>query len=69
MEKTVISVAVVGVGPMKVQNPVPSYISKEIAGATTECCKAGTAITRTHVRDSVTRIVSSRFEIFKEVVD
>ena len=69
MEKTIISVAVCGSGPMKDKNPAVPYTPKEIAEAAIECCKAGAAITHIHVRDPETGIVCSRIELFKEVVD
>lgn len=69
MEKTIISVAVCGSGPMKDKNPAVPYTPKEIADAAIECCKAGAAITHIHVRDPETGIVCSRLELFKEVVD
>lgn len=69
MEKTIISVAVCGSGPMKDKNPAVPYTPKEIAEAAIECCKAGAAITHIHVRDPETGIVCSRLELFKEVVD
>lgn len=69
MEKTIISVAVCGSGPMKDKNPAVPYTPKEIADAAIECCRAGAAITHIHVRDPETGIVCSRLELFKEVVD
>ena len=65
MEETVISVAVVGSVAMKEKDPAASHTLKEIAGAATECCKAGTALTHIHVRYPVTGILSSRFELCK----
>ena len=69
MEKTVISVAVVGSHPTKKMNPAVPYTPKEIADAAIECSKAGAAITHIHVRDPETGIPCSRIELFKEVVD
>ena len=69
MDKTIISVAVVGSGPTKDMNPAVPYTPKEIADAAIECHKAGAAITHIHVRDPETGIVCSRIELFKEVVD
>ena len=69
MEKTIISVAVVGSGPTKEMNPAVPYTPVEIAEAAIECCKAGAAIAHIHVRDPETGIVCSRIELFKEVVD
>lgn len=69
MDKTIISVAVVGSGPTKDMNPAVPYTPKEIAEAAIECHKAGAAITHIHVRDPETGIVCSRIELFKEVVD
>ena len=51
MDKTIISVAVVGSGPTKDMNPAVPYTPKEIADAAIECHKAGAAITHIHVRD------------------
>ena len=69
MEKTIISVAVVGSAPTKDMNPAVPYTPKEIAEAAIECRKAGAAIVHIHVRDPDTGIVCSRFELFKEVFD
>ena len=69
MDKTIISVAVVGSGPTKEMNPAVPYTPKEIADAAIECHEAGAAITHIHVRDPETGIVSSRLELFAEVVD
>lgn len=69
MEKTIISVAVVGSQPTKEMNPAVPYTPKEIAHAAIECGKAGAAITHIHVRDPETGIVCSRIELFREVVD
>ena len=41
MEKTIISVAVCGSGPMKDKNPAVPYTPKEIAETAIECCKSG----------------------------
>ena len=41
MDKTIISVAVVGSGPTKDMNPAVPYTPKEIAEAAIECHKAG----------------------------
>lgn len=69
MEKTIISVAVVGSQPTKEMNPAVPYTPKEIAEAAIECGKAGAAIAHIHVRDPKSGIASSRIELFKEVVD
>ena len=69
MEKTIISVAVVGSQPTKRMNPAVPYTPKEIADAAIECSKAGAAISHIHVRDPETGIPCSRTELFKEVVD
>lgn len=69
MDKTIISVAVVGGGPTKEMNPAVPYTPKEIADAAIECCAAGAAITHIHVRDPDTGIVCSRIELFQEVVE
>ena len=66
MDKTIISVAVVGGGSTKEMNPAVPYTPKEIADAAIECCATGAAITHIHVRDPETGIVCSRFELFQE---
>ena len=45
MDKTIISVAVVGGGPTKEMNPAVTYTPKEIADAAIKCSAAGAAIT------------------------
>ena len=69
MEKTIISVAVVGAMPTKEMNPAVPYTPKEIAQAAIECCRVGAAITHIHVRDPETGVPCSRIELFREVVD
>jgi 3-keto-5-aminohexanoate cleavage enzyme len=69
MEKTIISVAVVGSNPTKEKNPAVPYTPKEIAQAAIECHRAGASIAHIHVRDPETGIVCSRIELFQEVVD
>ena len=69
MEKTIVSVAVVGSAPTREMNPAVPYTPKEIAEAAIECSQAGAAITHIHVRDLETGIVCSRLELFAEVVD
>ena len=69
MEKTIISVAVVGSSPTREMNPAVPYTPKEIAEAAVESGRAGAAIAHIHVRDPETGIVCSRIELFKEVVD
>ena len=69
MDKTIISVAVVGSRPTKEMNPAVPYSPQEIAEAAIDCRKAGAAIAHIHVRDPRTGIVCSRMELFAEVVD
>ncbi len=69
MEKTIISVAVVGSQPTKEMNPAVPYTPKEIAEAAIKCRKAGATIAHIHVRDPETGIVCPRIELFREVVD
>ncbi|MCH8294812.1 3-keto-5-aminohexanoate cleavage protein [Candidatus Poribacteria bacterium] len=69
MDKTIVSVAVVGSGPTKEMNPAVPYTPKEIAQAAIECCRAGAGIVHIHVRHPETGIPCSRIELFGEVVD
>ena len=69
MEKTIISVAVVGSGPTKEMNPAVPYTPEEIAQAAIESYYAGAAIAHIHVRDPKTGIPCSRLELFREVVE
>ncbi len=69
MEKTIISVAVVGSAPTKEMNPAVPYTPEEIAQAAIESHQAGAAIAHIHVRDPETGIPCSRIELFREVVE
>ena len=69
MEKTIISVAVVGSGPTKEMNPAVPYTPEEIAQAAIESHQAGAAIAHIHVRDPETGVPCSRLELFREVVE
>ena len=69
MAKTIITAAVVGSGATKEMNPAVPYTPKDIAQAAIECWRAGAAVTHIHVREPETGIVSSRLELFREVVD
>ena len=69
MAKTIITAAVVGSGATKEMNPAVPYTPKDIAQAAIECWHAGAAVTHIHVREPETGIVSSRLELFQEVVD
>ena len=50
-------------------NPAVPYTPKDIAQAAIECWRTGAAVTHIHVREPETGIVSSRLELFREVVD
>jgi 3-keto-5-aminohexanoate cleavage enzyme len=69
MEKTIITVAVVGSRPTKEMNPAVPYTPQEIADAAIECYQAGAAIAHIHVRDPETGIPSSQIELFREVYE
>ena len=69
MEKTIISVAVVGSAPTKEMNPAVPYTPEEIAQAAIESHQAGAAIAHIHVRDPETGIPCSQIELFREVVE
>jgi 3-keto-5-aminohexanoate cleavage enzyme len=69
VEKTIISVAVVGSAPTKEMNPAVPYTPEEIAQAAIESHQAGAAIAHIHVRDPETGIPCSRIELFREVVE
>ena len=69
MEKTIISVAVVGSAPTKEMNPAVPYTPEEIAQAAIESYQAGAAIAHIHVRDPETGIPCSQIELFREVVE
>jgi 3-keto-5-aminohexanoate cleavage enzyme len=69
MDKLIITVAVVGSGPTKKNNPNVPYSPEEIADEIVRSSEAGASIAHVHVRDPVTGAPSFNIEYFREVRD
>ncbi len=69
MEKIIITVAIIGAGPTRKQNPNIPITPQEIADSAIESFNAGASIAHIHVRDPETGTPSNDISLFTEVVE
>ena len=69
MEKVILTVALIGGITTREKNPNVPMTPKEIAESAIESYHAGAAICHVHVRDPETHEPSSKFELYREVVE
>jgi uncharacterized protein (DUF849 family) len=69
MKKVIITVAIVGTGPTREQNPNLPITPEEIADSAVASYHAGASIAHIHVRDPKTGLPSNKLDLFAEVVE
>ena len=69
MDNVILTVAIIGGGPTREQNPHIPITPEEIADSAIESFKAGASIAHIHVRDPKTETPSNDVALFSEVVE
>ena len=69
MDQVILTVAIIGGGPTREQNPHIPITPEEIADSALESFKAGASIAHIHVRDPKTEAPSNDVALFSEVVE